>query len=381
MRPLFIGFSIVVITIISCAFIGWWWLTFFNQPQVPITPTCGDGACESGEHSCTIDCGRCIQLVKNGEPADKLDVIFLSFGYSATDLYLFADDVANFIDNGLLAAEPFSSNSGKFNFWRVDRIGVERSRGYSQQSESYSMNPDSFIYMTETCPATADVYVVVDFGQTRPIDAGNPEAYIAIDKSGQTGVTVPLAPWQATPRVNINRVSSPDIMVHEFAHALANLEDEYANSRLFYAEDDWVFSRPNVDKVGCPKWCSGELNTSSAILVPKGVAVKTGKPLEQDTLYSCYGAWQRLLSCGRERSDNNKCNAYAQLDPSTGLSIGTEYCNFGVNCRPTTGCYWGAGATNTFRSSPTSIMASSKIEDGFNLISTEEILKRLQRYN
>ena len=297
-----------------------------------------------------IDFGVCMPLVENSGLDNKLDIVFIADNYNESTLINFSSKVNDFIYDGLLISEPLKSRFKNINFYRIDRVGSL----IPPKSESFP-GPEFWTEMVSQCPAYDLVIVVQKNFESTPL------AF-----SGE------IPPW-----ILIDASQSSSVVVHEFGHAFANLGDEYQNMGIIVGEEDWAFDRANIDKAGCPKWCSGNLN-QSAVLV------------SDDSTFDCYNAYQNFLDCLKLNEPEFCWNNVSQIEGpneetgSLGTFVGISECNFGISCREDLGCYWNAKAVNTFRPSRTSIMRGCVlgIEGScqFNLVSQEAILKKLDEF-
>jgi len=66
-----------------------------------------------------IEIVSCVTVVDNGNPENKLDIVFLGDDYSAAEIGNFTLDINTHYQK-LLSYEPFTSNSNKINIYRVD---------------------------------------------------------------------------------------------------------------------------------------------------------------------------------------------------------------------------------------------------------------------
>lgn len=109
--------------------------------------------------------------------------------------------------------------------------------------------------------------------------------------------------------------------VHEFGHSFGDLADEYSNMKAISRLD-----RVNCDVKGCPKWCSGEIDTS--------------KP--------CYQLIVKFENCVDGGKSSKEC--YEEVVWELGGS-GIEACDVGINCLEGTGCVWNCKGTDGYKPS------------------------------
>ena len=65
--------------------------------------------------------GQAVKLIDAGPSSDRLDLVFLGDGYTASQQGDFADDVERMVDY-LLSIEPYGAYADLFNVWRIDVV-------------------------------------------------------------------------------------------------------------------------------------------------------------------------------------------------------------------------------------------------------------------
>lgn len=74
----------------------------------------------------SISNSQCIEVINNGNSAQKADIVFVGDNYSSTAEFIEALELAieyegkNYFIDGMFEIEPFKSNKEKFNIWAVD---------------------------------------------------------------------------------------------------------------------------------------------------------------------------------------------------------------------------------------------------------------------
>ncbi|MDO8592950.1 MAG: M64 family metallopeptidase [bacterium] len=301
-----------------------------------------------------IDQGKCVGVINNGDSSNKLDIVFVADGYA--DISKFTNDVNQLIQT-LLTPEPLKSNSKGINFYRIDRIGSLQPAGVDPFT-----GPAPFYWkdMVAKC-AGYDLVAVIKNTTT-----STPKAYFDDNPKWLfTGMNWPLS-----------------TIIHEFGHAFADLGDEYANLGTVFFSTDSIWGRVNIDKTGCPKWCSGNVNTGATI--ESAIYHEQDQTREKCT-FNCYDAYQKVNECLKSKGIINggfdssfECWRSAQTDNKK-CQADASQCNFGVDCRDNLGCYWNARAINTFKSTATSAMQDSSLSI-YNSISQKAILNELKKY-
>lgn len=136
--------------------------------------------------------------------------------------------------------------------------------------------------------------------------------------------------------------------IHELGHAFGHLADEYVYNET--AVSDYPSMWPNADVIGCPKWCSGEINTEAPcypIFSQYWQCIQPylsySVPGREEALKNCYWTYERIME--------EQFNSYL------------DYCDIGKDCLVvdgnTLGCYWFSGGITGFREMHSTIMHSS----------------------
>lgn len=280
----------------------------------------------------------CKEILFNGASDKKVDIVFIPDGYSSKEKWI--SDVSGLVDlngtsKGFFSVEPMKSNKNKFNVWRIDVMNKSYwDFNYNQLSLD---KKQEILDLVERCVNYNMLFIVVNNSNHLDYDGGfgmyEDSAALIYSLSGNSD----------------GKYLSQRELLHEFGHGFVNLGDEYRGSEF----QDFS-NRPNVDVEGCPKWCSGKMNTSakdySKYLTQKSCLYNVTKNLTINR-----GNWTRLCGFGD----------FDEID-------------FGIGCRTGTGCYWDAKSSIMFRSSKDSIMKFQNVEPAeFNVISRDAILRKI----
>lgn len=274
---------------------------------------CPDGRACNANNQCAPFTAECNALVDNGE--NTIKAIFISDGYGDNNLPAFAKDVDNVIDQGFYTVEPYKSYKNSFSFYSV-YTGFELGCGYIGNAidpfpnKYTACNKKNAIKLAETCfpyDSKTDISVLV-VNQPQP---GYPfgEGFM----SHGTG-TRPLS------------------ILHEYSHTYG-LTDEYI---LTSPTGELAISStiaPNCDVEGCPKWCSGQINTQAP----------------------CYQKIQEYNQC-LENSDKTGVECLVEIDPENPFSGDLITCDIGIECEEETACIFMCGGPNGYRQTESSLM-------------------------
>src|SRR5437899_847984 len=166
-------------------------------------------------------------LMKNGEPADKVDLLLLGDGYTAGEMDKWHRDVKRLADT-LFATSPFKEHRGQFNVWAAD----------TPSEDSGVSRPSDGVYRRTALGATYDAFgserYVLDFDDKRLREVASAAPYEFIEivvndrKYGGGGIHNLYA------TVAADNAFTPYVFVHEFVHHFAGLAYEYYTSPLPY---------------------------------------------------------------------------------------------------------------------------------------------------
>lgn len=171
--------------------------------------------------------GPLIEIEKNGDPANKVDLLLLGDGYTAAERPKFEKDVRRLISI-LFSTSPFKEHRTDFNVWGLCPVAAES--GISR--------PSTGVYRQSPVGATYDA-----FGSER---------YVLTFENRAFRTIASFAPYDVVEIVVNNRTyggggiygqystvaadseQAPYVFVHEFGHHFAALADEYYTSPVAY---------------------------------------------------------------------------------------------------------------------------------------------------
>ncbi|MFF0416573.1 M64 family metallopeptidase [Kitasatospora sp. NPDC004745] len=189
----------------------------FTAPPAPgIAPLKGDGDVTA--------------LVRNGAPADKLDVVVIGDGYTAEEQDRFRADAAEKWRE-ITAVEPYATYRGLFNVWAVSAVSPES--GVSGDPDQGTVRHTALgAYFW--CDGVERLLCVDDKAVDR-YAAKAPQADLVLvvansakyGGAGYNDLTSPLG-YEGIATVAGGNARSGQIAVHETGHSLGKLADEYA---------------------------------------------------------------------------------------------------------------------------------------------------------
>lgn len=166
-------------------------------------------------------------LMKNGEPANKVDLLLMGDGYTANEMEKWHNDARKMMEV-LFAVSPFKERKSDFNVWVVDTPADDK--GIAQPSDGlYRRSP-----LRTSYDAFGSERYVLTFDNKRLREAAAVAPYEFIEivvndrKYGGGGI------FNLYATVAADNAWRPYIFVHEFGHHFAGLADEYYTSAVAY---------------------------------------------------------------------------------------------------------------------------------------------------
>ena len=159
-------------------------------------------------------------VMVNGTPESKVDVVILPEGYTADEMAQFQQDCQN-LANVFAQAEPFASHINDFNFRAVlapsEESGVDIP-AYHFWARTI-LNAHFYTFYIDRYCTTRDYFSVKDVAANAPYD----QIYILVNSSNYGGGGF----YNFYSMSTAGNMSASDVIVHEFGHAFAGLADEY----------------------------------------------------------------------------------------------------------------------------------------------------------
>jgi len=219
---------------------------------------------------------QAIELERHGEPAEKLDLLLLGDGYTAKECAAsFGRDAKRLMD-ALFRHEPFRSRRPDFNVWGIcppaEASGVSRPSTGRHVASPVGTSYDAF--------GSERYLLTFDNRALREVAAWAPYEHVAIVVNEETYGGGGIYNLYAT--VAVKSDWAEYVFVHELAHELAGLADEYYTSPVAYepaaqVREPWeanVTADPQH-----PKWA--DLVNPEADLVTPGAPLPTPWPKEE----------------------------------------------------------------------------------------------------
>jgi IgA Peptidase M64/Peptidase M64 N-terminus len=192
-------------------------------------------------------------LFENGPPAEKVDLLLISEGYTAAQMPKFKQDAARLV-GALFAEEPFKSRKGDFNVRLLELPSLEEgvNRPNAGVFRRTPVSAEYNIFDSERYVLTLDNRALRDAASAAPYE------FIEILVNERTYGGGGIFNDHATS--SVDSAFSEYVFVHEFGHHFAALADEYYTSDVAYEtgtvakQEPW---EPNVTALLAPsalKW-------------------------------------------------------------------------------------------------------------------------------
>jgi hypothetical protein len=197
--------------------------------------------------------GRVVPIIDNGPPTQKVDLLVISEGYTATEMPKFQADAKRMLD-ALFAEEPFKSRRGDFNVRALELPSAESgvNRPNAGVFKRTPLGTQYNIFDSERYMLTLDNRALRDAASAAPYE------FIEILANEKTYGGGGVFNDHAT--ASVDSAFSHYVFVHEFGHHFAALGDEYDTSDVAYetgASDRPEPWEPNITALKDPaqlKW-------------------------------------------------------------------------------------------------------------------------------
>lgn len=181
-------------------------------------------------------------LMENGRPQQKVDIVIIGDGYTASDMKKFRADAKRFND-AMFSTEPFKSRKQDFNVWLVEATSNETGIDIPDKN-LWKRNVLGCRYSTFGLPR----YVLTTENKTlRNIAGAVPYDFICIlvndSRYGGGGIYNLYTTTYTNEQVKGQEWQMDYVYVHEFGHSFGGLGDEYYGSTVAYTD----FYAPGVE--------------------------------------------------------------------------------------------------------------------------------------
>lgn len=168
-----------------------------------------------------------VEVHKSGDSSEKLDIVFLPEGYSQDEINLFKEDCKIFSEY-IFKYEPFSNYRNKINVWGVLAPSKESGTDIPGDSvwKSTVLNSSFYTFDSERYLMTQDVKSVRDAASNAPYD----QIMILVNTPKYGGGAI----YNYYSMTSSKHPAAEKVFIHEFAHGLAGLADEYGDDPTYH---------------------------------------------------------------------------------------------------------------------------------------------------
>ena len=166
-------------------------------------------------------------VLNNGDPANKVDIVMIPEGYSKDEMDQFKKDCKKF-DSLLFNTSPYKENKDKFNIRGVEAPSEESGTDIPADNiwKKTLLNTGFYTFDLERYLMTYDYKTVCDVAANAPYD----QIYIIVNSEKYGGGSI-----YNYYSVCIRQSRFEEyIFTHEFGHGFAGLADEYYGSSVTY---------------------------------------------------------------------------------------------------------------------------------------------------
>jgi len=256
--------------------------------------------------------GTVIDILSNGDPREKVDLLFVAEGYTVEDAAKFKGDAERFAA-ALFGIEPFQSCKQSFNIRALFHASAERGPDEPRQGKYHHTLLDASFNAFDL-----DRYMLTESGhKLRQLASQAPYDALAIlvnsTRYGGGGI------YNDYCISTVDHERSQAVFLHEFGHSFGGLADEYYTSDVAYNEfypKGVEPSEPNITALLDParvKWAD---LLSPGITIPTEYGKTTREALQAERRQAGKSKDEQLKSA-RSEAEKKKIEArYQKLDRS-----------------------------------------------------------------
>ena len=165
----------------------------------------------------------------SGDPAEKVDVVFLPDGFTGSEMGKFREAAKEFSD-ALFQTDPFDAHEDDFNIWVVESPSLESGTDIPGKDiwKETLLNTSFYTFNSERYLMTYDIKSVRDVAANAPYDLII--ILVNTEKYGGGGVYNYYGTFSAFNPKSIG------VWLHEFGHNFTWLADEYYTSDVSYSD-------------------------------------------------------------------------------------------------------------------------------------------------
>ncbi len=255
-------------------------------------------------------------LVNNGNPANRINLVFLGDGYTASQQTQYIKDVNTIIEK-MFATTPFKEYSSFFNVYAIHVVSTDSGAKHpNTASDCNTANPQ----VPVSSPNTA-LSATFDYGSThRLLYCTNTSAINSILQQNfplyDKGLIVVNTPYYGgsggTYSICSTNPSSAEIMIHELGHSFADLGDEYGGAYCGGSERPNVTKETNPDLVKWKDWFTQSIPIPTPNSTNCGSYPSLNIGLYQGANYCNTGWYRPACNCKMNMLGTPFCNVCNQ---------------------------------------------------------------------
>lgn len=169
------------------------------------------------------------EILKNGKPENKVDIVILAEGYTAFEMEKFRED-AKRVTQYLFDEEPFKSEKEKFNVSAVLTPSPESGTDIPGEHiyKNTRFNSTFYTFDVSRYLTTSDLKNILDAAALVPYD----QIYVLVNTERYGGGGF----YNFVSVCTADNSLTKEVFVHEFGHGFAGLGDEYYTSDVAYED-------------------------------------------------------------------------------------------------------------------------------------------------
>lgn len=240
----------------------------------------------------------------SGDPAEKVDVVFLPDGFTGKEMDLFRK-AANEFAEALFETDPFDAREDDFNIWVVEATSKDSGTDIPGQDiwKETCLNSSFYTFDSERYLMTEDIRSVRDVAANAPYDLII--ILVNTEKYGGGGVYNYYGTFSAFNPKSIG------VWLHEFGHNFTWLADEYYTSDVSYADyidQSYEPIQPNVTTlVSFDKKWKHLLKPGTPVPTPRTAEYEGVVGAFEGGLYSAKGIYSPVQKCKMNWIDDPFC--------------------------------------------------------------------------
>ncbi len=167
------------------------------------------------------------KILNNGDPAKKVDLVFVAEGYTVTEMDKFRKDAARFTDF-LFQTKPYNTRKNDFNIWAVECPSEESGVDIPGQNiwKNTALKAHFYTFGIDRYLTAPDLVAIRDRVWNVPCDA----VFVIVNSEKYGGGGIYNYYGLGTAGHELSNV----VFVHELGHSFAGLADEYFSSEVAY---------------------------------------------------------------------------------------------------------------------------------------------------